>query len=175
MDELQKTFFDSYKAHSDEIFRFILFKLSDREKSKDVLQDVFMKTWLYISKNGGIANMRAFLYKAANNAVIDEYRKRGKSEERMESLEILAEEYGFDPGFDETESLIDKIDGRQALDLVKKLPESYAEVIFLRYVEGKNIGEIAEITNQNSNTVSVQINRGLKKLREIINKLKDAL
>jgi RNA polymerase sigma-70 factor, ECF subfamily len=175
MEDLKKTFFDSYKAYSDEIFRFILFKLSDREKAKDIVQDVFMRTWMYISKNGKIDNFRAFLYKTANNAVIDEYRKRGKKDIKLESLEILSES-GYDPGFDDSDSLIDKIDGEQAMELIKELPEIYAESLFLRYVENKSISEIAEITNQTKNTVSVQINRGLKKLKIIIaDKFKDTL
>jgi RNA polymerase sigma-70 factor (ECF subfamily) len=174
MEESEKTFFDSYNAHSDEIFRFIIFKLSDREKSKDILQDVFMKTWLYISKNGKIGNIRAFLYKTAGNAVIDEYRKRNRKNGRLESLEILSES-GFDPGFDDVDSLIDKIDGEQVLKLIKELPEIYAEVIFLRYVESKSISEIAEITGRPENTISVQLNRGIGRLKVIMNKYKDRL
>lgn len=168
MEDLEKTFFDSYNAHSGEIFRFIFFKLSDREKAKDILQDVFMRTWIYISKNGKIDNTRAFLYKTAANAVIDEYRRQNRKEGRSESLETLSEESGFEPGFDDIDSLIDRIDGKQAMGLIKELPEVYAEVLFLRYVENKNISEIAEITGRSDNAVSVQINRGIKKLKGII-------
>ena len=168
MEELEKIFLDSYSAYSDEIFRFVLFKLSDREKAKDIVQDVFMKTWLYLSKNGKVNNMRAFLYKIAGNTVIDEYRKRSREESRNESLETLSEEFGYDPAFDDTDSLIDRMDGEKAMMLIKELPEIYAEVLFLRYVENKSISEIAEIAGQSDNTVSVQINRGIKKLRCMI-------
>jgi RNA polymerase sigma-70 factor, ECF subfamily len=169
MEIPEKTFLRSYEAYSDEIFRFVLFKLSDREKAKDILQDVFMRTWVFISKGGKIDNMRAFLYRTAGNAVIDEYRKQGRRDNKNESLDTLSEESGFDPGFDDTDSLIDKIDGEQAMGLIKELPEAYAEVIFLRYVENKNIPEIAEIIGRPDNTISVQVNRGLKKLKEMIN------
>lgn len=167
MEDLKKQFLDSYNAHSDEIFRFILFKLTDRETAKNLLQDVFMRTWLYFSKNGKIENTRAFLYKTASNAVIDEYRKRGRSGGQNESLDDLAES-GFDPSFDDTEALIERIDGERALSLIKELPEIYAEALFLKYVENRSITEIAEITGQSNNTVSVQINRGLNKLKEMI-------
>jgi RNA polymerase sigma-70 factor, ECF subfamily len=167
MEDLEKTFFDSYNAYSDEIFRFILFKLSDREKAKDVVQNVFMRMWLYISKNGKIDNTRAFLYKAAGNAVIDEYRRQDRKENKLMSLEILSES-GYDPGFNDVDHLIDKIDGQQVMTLIKELPEIYAESLFLRYVENKSIAEIAAITNRSDNAISVQLNRGLKKLREMI-------
>lgn len=168
MEKPEKIFFDSYNSHSDEIFRFILFKLSDRERAKDIVQDVFMKTWIYISKNGKVDNMRAFLYKTAGNAVIDEYRRQNRRDSRNESLETLSEESGFDPGFDASDSLIDNIDGKQAIELIKELSEIYAEVLFLRYTENKNISEIADITGQSHNAVSVAISRGIKKLKEII-------
>ncbi|MFA6269900.1 MAG: RNA polymerase sigma factor [Candidatus Paceibacterota bacterium] len=168
METLQKTFFESYKSHSDEIFRFVFFKLNDREKSKDLVQEVFMKTWIYITKNGNIGNIRAFLYKTASNAVIDEYRKKERGWGRLSSLENLSEEFGYDPGFDDTDSIIDKIDGEKAMKLIKELPEIYAEVVFLRFVENKSITEIAEITNRSENAISVQLNRGIKKLKEII-------
>ena len=167
IEELKKTFFDAYNSYSDEIFRFILFKLNNREKTKDILQDVFMRTWMYISKNGKIDNMRAFLYKTAGNAVIDEYRRQGRSEDKLESLETLSES-GFDIGIDDTETLIDKIDGEQVVELINKLPGVYSEVIFLRYVEGKSISEIAEITDRSDNAVSVQLNRGMEKFKKLI-------
>ncbi len=169
MKSLEKKFFDSYNAYSDEIFRFALFKLSDREKATDLVQEIFMKTWVFISKGGKIDNMRAFLYKTAGNTIIDEYRKQSRREDKNESLETLSEEFGYDPGFDDTDSLIDKMDGKQAMELIKELPEIYSEVLFLRYAESKSISEIAEIVGRTDNAVSVQINRGIKKLKEIIN------
>ncbi|MFH0804196.1 MAG: RNA polymerase sigma factor [Candidatus Zambryskibacteria bacterium] len=168
MERLEKTFLDSYNVHSDEIFRFIFFKLSDREKAKDILQDVFMKTWLYMSKNAKIENIRAFLYKTASNAVIDEYRRQSRKDNLNESLETLSEESGYDPGSDDTDLLIDKIDSEQAMKFIKELPEVYAETLFLRYTENKSISEIADITGRSDNAISVQLNRGIKKLKMLI-------
>ncbi|MEK7635364.1 MAG: RNA polymerase sigma factor [Patescibacteria group bacterium] len=174
MEMPKEIFLRSYNLYSDEIFRFVVFKLSDREKAKDILQDVFMRTWMYISKNGKIDNIRAFLYKAAGNAVIDEYRRKDRRDNKLDSLETMAED-GYDPGFDDTDSLIEKLDGEAAMKLIRELPEIYAEVLFLRYSENKDISEIAELTDRSNNTVSVQINRGIKQLKTIINKHKNNL
>src|SRR3989344_6754531 len=112
MKDLEKTFLDTYNTYSDQIFRFVFFKLNDREKAKDFTQEVFMKTWLYISKNGLVENDKAFLYKIANNLVIDEYRKKGRV--NVKSLDELLED-GLDLGEDESEAMIDKIDAEGAL------------------------------------------------------------
>lgn len=164
MKEIEEKFLKTYNTYSDQIFRFIFFKLNDREKAKDFTQEVFMKTWIYISKNGGVENDKAFLYKIANNLVIDEYRKKGRV--NVKSLDALIEE-GQDFGEGGEESLIEKIDAQGALELIKKLPETYSEILFMRFVEELGVSEISAITGKSVNIISVRINRGLNKLREI--------
>ncbi len=166
MKDIQNMFLDSFKLYSDEIFRFAFFRLDDREKAKDIVQEVFMKTWLYLSKGNDIKNMRAFLYKTANNLVIDEYRKSNRSNQ-IESIDEKFED-GYDVGFDDTKSWSDKIDGEKVIKLANLLPDLYSEVIFLKYVEEKTISEISVITGQTENSVSVRINRAIKKLKELV-------
>lgn len=166
MKDLEQMFLNAYNLHSDEIFRFIFFKLSDREKAKDMTQETFMKTWLYLSKGDKIENIKAFLYRIARNLVIDEYRKNERRGGSMQSLDILSE-LGFEVGFDDTQTLIDIIDGKKILALIPDLPDTYSEVIFMKYVEEKSITEISEIISETENTVSVRINRGMKKLKEL--------
>lgn len=167
MKDTKTMFLESYNLYSDEVFRFALFKLSDREKAKDVAQEAFMKMWLYLSKGNEIKNARAFLYKIAGNLVIDEYRKTNRRDGRTQSLDTLSD-LGYDVAFDDTASWADKIDGAQALALLQELPDVYAEVLFLKYVEEKTILEIGEITGDTDNAISVRINRGMKKLKDII-------
>lgn len=166
MKDIQNMFLDSFKLYSDEIFRFTFFRLNDREKAKDFTQEVFMKTWLFLSKGNDIKNIRAFLYKIANNLVVDEYRKSNRNNQ-VESLDEKFED-GYDVGFDDTESWLDKIDGEKVIKLVTLLPNLYSEVIFLKYVEEKTISEISVITGQTENSVSVRINRAIKKLKELV-------
>ncbi len=41
--DLKKQFLDLYEGHADALFRFTYYKLSDREKAKDTVQDTFVK------------------------------------------------------------------------------------------------------------------------------------
>ncbi len=84
---LEKTFLEAYEAYSDNILRFVIFKIDNREKALDLVQETFMKTWMHIVKNGKPDNIRAFLYKVASNLVIDEYRIRGRKDYNTDSLE----------------------------------------------------------------------------------------
>ena len=126
-----------------------------------------MKTWVFISKGGKIDNIRAFLFRTASNMVIDEYRKTDRRGGKIQSIDELSE-LGFEPSFDDTSAWIDKIDGEQILSIVPELPDIYSEVIFLKYVEEKTISEISEIISETENTVSVRINRAIKKLKYVV-------
>ena len=173
MEDLNKTFIEAYNAHADALFRFCFFKLSDREQAHDYVQETFMKAWKYMSdgQSGGrkeMENLRAFLYRIAGNMVIDEYRRRGHRPPQA-SLEDLHEQ-GFDPSEDETGSWVDKIDGRQAIELIAEVPEPYGEAVFMRYVQSLSLEEIAEITGETENTISVRVHRGLVRLRKLFNR-----
>ncbi len=155
-------FLVAYNNHSDALFRYCLFKVGDREVAKDIVQDVFTKTWIYIKDGKEVTNFKPFLYRVLNNAIIDHYRKH-----KATSLDTL-EESGFDKAYEEAISTSNQIDSEKAIALLAKLPEDYKEVLFMKYVQELELSEIAEITGELENTISVRIHRGLKKLKELL-------
>ncbi|MBW4875114.1 MAG: sigma-70 family RNA polymerase sigma factor, partial [Paeniclostridium sp.] len=54
----------------------------------------------------------------------------------------------------------------QALD---RLPEEYKSIIMLRYFEDMKIEEIANVLQQNINTVKTKLYKGLRRLKIKIN------
>lgn len=164
MNNKKKQFTEAYEKHSDALFRFAFFKLSDRERAKDLLQETFSKAWEYVSTKGDVDNIKAFLYKILSNLIIDEYRKR----KPVDSLEDLRE-VGFDPSRDSTETLVNRIDGSKAIMLLRKIAEPYRSAIFMRYIQELSLKEIAELTEENENAIAVRIHRGLEKLRKLYN------
>jgi len=78
-DILQQKFLEAYDTYNDDIFRFCIVKVRNRDIALDIAQDTFTKTWEYLSSGKEIDNMRAFLYQVARNAIIDWSRKK-KSE-----------------------------------------------------------------------------------------------
>lgn len=131
--------------------------------AKDLLQETFFRAWRHMSDGKKVENMKAFLYKILGNLIIDQYRKRSPDE----SLDLLCED-GFDPGTDETDRLIDTIDGVQALRYLGEIREPYRKTIQMRYVQQLSIREIAGISEAGENTVVVRIHRGLHILHDLI-------
>ncbi len=161
---LEEEFLQAYDAYSDAIFRHCYYRLFDREKAKDVMQDTFMRTWEYLGKGEKVENIRALLYRIANNLIIDFVRK--KKEASLDELQ----EAGFDPAIadDDMSRAAARLDGAQAVEALKQLDDSHREVLVMRYVNGLEPAEIAQITGETPNTVSVRLHRGLSKLRVIL-------
>jgi RNA polymerase sigma-70 factor, ECF subfamily len=156
-------FIEAYDAYADAIFRHCYYRLSNHEQAKDIMQDAFMKTWNYIAKGNTVENIRAFLFKVANNLIVDYVRKK-----KDISLDELQEQ-GFDPGLDETERTQRQIDSRAILAVVEQLDQKYRDVVLMRFIDEFSPKEIAEILGEKENAVSVRIHRGLAQLRKLIN------
>ena len=135
------------------------FKVSNRAMGKDLVQDTFMKTWVYLLRGGKIKMMEAFLYHILNNLIVDEYRKH-----KVTSLDVLLEK-GFEPGADDPETKFDILDGEAISLLMKRLPKKYKNIIQMRYMRDLSLKEISQLTGQSKNTIAVQVHRGLEKLR----------
>ena len=160
---MDEHFSNMYDLHGDGIYRFCLMKLSDPEAARDTVQECFMRFWDTLRKGTSVGNDRALLFTIARRLVIDRYRVKG----RTTSLDALSESFGFDPP-DLALGAENEAEGARALTLIARLPEPYRDVLELRFVEGLEPREIAEIIGENANAVTVRIHRGIAKLREIL-------
>lgn len=157
----RQAFEAAYEEHVDALFSYCAFKVSDREVARDLVQETFTKTWLHLAQGGKIDTFKPFLYRTLRNCIIDHYRKK-----KSVSLDALAED-GFDPGEDTSERLLDSLDGTRAKALLGKLPEEYADIIYMRYIEEMSLEEIAQATGLTKNTAGVRVHRGLQKLKAL--------
>lgn len=155
-------FTDLYNDHGDAIFRHCYFRISNRERAKELSQEVFIKAWQYIADGKEVENMKAFLYQVANNIIIDEWRKK-----KSLSLDQL-QESGFDPGKDERQVIIGQVDGNTLLMYLEKMGPPCRDLIVMRFIDDLGPKEIAELRSEKQNAVSVAINRCLKKIRALI-------
>ena len=165
----EERFLKAFEEYSDALFRHAFLRISDRERAIDVVHDTFTKVWTYVRNGHEIDQFRPFLYKVLNNLIIDEYRKAKEA-----SLDALMAIEGIDEGtFDElsestVESLAATLDGKKAFELLEEMPDTYKEVIILKFVDGLGPKEIAALLEESENVVSVRIHRGLKVLRQMI-------
>lgn len=139
--------------------KYAFFKTNDHSIGENLVQDTFMKTWIYLVKKGKIDMMKTFLYHILNNLIVDQYRKHKTS-----SLDSLTEK-GFDPSFEDHKRLFDILDGKAATLLIGQLPVIYQKVVRMRYVQNLSLKEMSLITGQSKSTLAVQAHRGFEKLK----------
>jgi len=157
----EAAFIKAYDEYADEIFRFCAFRVYDRERARDVMQDTFTRTWAYVIAGNEIENLRAFLYKTARNLCVNEL-VRGKTF----SLDEMQEVAGFDPEDDQLDTPERSTEAALLMQHITTLDEASQEVITLRYMNGLAVNEIGEILGEAPNTNSVRIHRALQELKK---------
>ena len=155
-----------YDEHAQRIFKYCYFRVSSKEEAEDITSKVFLKIWEYIEAGNVIEHPKTFLYKTANNLVIDFYRTTKRNRE----LSIDDPNRPIDIPIDA--EFIEDVDTRLLLDDVREhiesLPEKYQLVVILRYIDDLTIPEIADVTDLSENNISVRLHRAIEKLKEQI-------
>ncbi len=163
--ELERGFMAAYEEHADVLFRHVLLRVRDRERAKEIVQDAYSKTWVYLSEGKKIEHIKAFLFRVAGNLIIDGARKKKSS-----SLDSMMEEDGFEVA-DETVTDPAEMQGiREVMKLLAELDEIYRSVITMRYMDEMSPKEIALVLGVSENVVSVRIHRGIERLQELFNR-----
>ena len=155
-----KKFVRFYDTGFNAIYRYCLVKTSDDELAKDLAQQAFLKTWVYVQTKQEALNIKSLVYKIAQNLIIDWYRKK-----KDVSLDALMEQ-GFDVAGENTAK--DAARYHSTAKILEEIDESDKELIILRYVNGLKPKEIAEMQDENVNVISVRIHRAKKRLQTII-------
>ena len=155
-------FIQSYEKYSEAIFRHCYYRVFDREKAKDFAQEAFFRTWKYISEGNNVDNIRAFVYRTANNIIIDESRKN-----KPVSLDSIMEK-GFSPKVEDLKFIENKFASQKLIKIINSLDEKYRDVVMMKYIDGLSSKEIAQIIGEKENNVYVRIHRALEKIKEIL-------
>lgn len=142
--------------YSDNVYRFILKNIRDKDKAMDIVQDSFEKLWINVSK---IEQQKAksYLFTTAYHTMIDYIRK----EKKMVLMDEQANYYLPDnKQYSDLKEILEKA--------VSLLPEDQRSVVLLRDYEGYSYEEISEITGLSESQVKVYIFRARTFLKKYI-------
>lgn len=152
--------FDKY---SSKIYRFIYYKVSNKELAEDLASQAFLKAWEQLAGGQKVKAFQAWLYRIARNLVVDYYRSREKDELALiYQSEVIDsdEKFKFEP--DET------MDREELESLLLGLKNEVREIVMLKYLEELSIAEIAKIVDKSVGNVRVILFRALKDLYDKI-------
>jgi RNA polymerase sigma-70 factor, ECF subfamily len=161
-------FIKAYDLYVDQLYRFIYFKVGNREEAEDLCSAMFLKAWHYILKNSlkDHKTLKALLYKISRNLIIDHYRKTNGRETMS-----LDDETGMKIVDEKQRPNYDLELKADLLVVESKLPElkdEYREVIILRFINELSIKEIAEVLDKSKGNVRILIYRSLNALKELL-------
>jgi RNA polymerase sigma factor (sigma-70 family) len=165
-------FSELFDLYYKPIFGYILRRTADFDDTADIASETFLKAFNNVPKfNHRGISIKVWLYRIATNEVNLHFRNQKKSKRlfennAMDEPELFQSYLQLDRQVLEKELLLHA----QYLSVVaqlKQLPVKYQNVIALRYFEGKDNREIAEILDLKEGTLKSLLSRGLEKLKNL--------
>jgi RNA polymerase sigma-70 factor (ECF subfamily) len=136
----------------------------DPSMSEDIVQNVFVKLWVYRKKIDPNIPIKRYLHKSVYNEFIDQYRKNKSvislEEKHLRTINTIIDDNSFD-----IEKLMTRVNNE-----IEKLPEKCKKVFILNKKEGLTHDEIAEYLQISKKTVEGHITRAFKILNQKLGK-----
>lgn len=160
MDSSLNWFETLYDTYADQIWRHLYFRLGDRERAQELMQEVFMRVWNYIQEGKTITHEKAFLYTAARNLFINEIRAKKDVVSLDDNLDesVFVEQHIPSPQ--------KEAEARELMEHLNQLKEPYREVLIMRYIDGLQVRDIAEFLGEQETAISMRIKRGIDALQK---------
>lgn len=162
----QKLLQEIYDAHVEQIYKFVYFKIGNREDAEDVTSQVFIKAAHSLDVHQEGQTRLAWLYQVARTTITDHWRMYYKtpasSLEQMEEvapLHLAAEP--LRPGATEHEEV--SLAATHVMSILAKLPLNYRRVLELRFLQGCSLKETAQAMGVTEGNAKVLQHRALHK------------
>lgn len=135
--------------------RMVRYLASFTNEPEDLCSEVWIKIAHSIKKfQGDAPAFKGWIYTIARNSAIDLARKKSRA---GISVELSDEDW-----VGENSSVV------EIMDVIRRLPQEYAEIILLRIVADLDVNDVAEITGKTASNVRVLTHRGLKQLNQML-------
>ena len=147
-----------YEKYRPELVRYCTGICRDGPAAEDLVQETFLKALQNadLLEDLGPNQRRAWLYRTVKNLYVDRYRRNTLEEDYLRIFrdDAVQEEVGFDT----TEVYL----------LLQRLPQPDRTLFQLRYLEGYNAAELAEMFDLPSGTIRSKLSRSRVMLKEMI-------
>ena len=158
------------KRYEEKIQRYARKVLASNDDIQDVVQDIFIKTYVNIQSFDVKRRFSPWIYRIAHNEIVNLF-KRNKL---RNFLPLLEPDFLFpnsSKGFDEINKGVESQEMKRIIDVgLQDLENKYREPIVLYYIEELSYQEISEILHLPVATVGTRIRRGREMLKNIFKK-----
>ena len=172
------------KDHADYLYQYATKRIPDSDLCKDLVQETFLSAIKNLSDFKGKSTERTWLTSILKNKIIDQYRKKAK-EVSLNELQFTEENgTGFfeenghwkkknEPetwGIEEANPLENEELENILKGCIKKLPENWALVFNMKYMDGEDSDKVCKDLNLSPSNFWVILHRAKLSLRACISK-----
>ncbi|MBI5032790.1 MAG: sigma-70 family RNA polymerase sigma factor [Chloroflexi bacterium] len=154
--------YDRYVAR---IYKYIYYRTGASMSVEDLTAQVFLKAWESIASYRWTERpFAAWLFRIAHNLIVDHYRQHRE----FVSIDDLTLPNGDAPGLDDlAHSHLNEDLLRQA---IAKLTDDQQQVIILKFLEGYEVEQIADLLGKDERAIRSLQHRALATLQRILHK-----
>lgn len=145
-----------YLKYFQMLIRFAWYRVHSVDVAKELVQELFIRVWSSRKSLDPEKSIKAYLYKALGNLVINHLKLKSSN-----SISLDNNENYLEPSNNENIDL--QIDIRDAID---SLPEKMKSVYMLSRYDGFSYDEIAEIHNISKKAVEKRMSKAFVLLRK---------
>jgi RNA polymerase sigma-70 factor (ECF subfamily) len=149
-----------------DVYAYVYYRVSNVQDAEDLTEDVFLKMVEGIDacRASGEKSFLAWLFRIANNRVIDHYRRRAVRDHLPLDEQRLPMHSGPEG------PVQNKLTRERLQRAIPKLTDDQQQVIVLRFVEGLSHAETAQVLGKSEGAVKALQHRGLASLRRILDR-----
>ncbi|MDE3111590.1 MAG: sigma-70 family RNA polymerase sigma factor [Chloroflexota bacterium] len=158
----RRAFAELYERHVDAVYRYVYFRLRSDAEADDVTSEVFQRALVAMPRFEPRRPFLAYLYTIARNVVADRFRRARPDASFDDALDHASDLPGPE------ESSIRADEARHLRAAIGRLTEVQQEIVILKFIEGRETKEIAQLTGKAEATVRGIQMRALAALRAVL-------
>ena len=158
-----------YDRYFDTVFRFVYFRVGNRQLAEDLTADTFLRA---LKRIGSFTwqgrDLGAWLVTIARNLVAD-HLKSGRYRLEVTTGDVLdAEREDRGPEGSPESAVVDHITNVELLKAVKQLNPEQQECIVLRFLQGFSVAETAQAMGKNEGAIKALQYRAVRALNRLL-------
>jgi RNA polymerase sigma-70 factor (ECF subfamily) len=155
-----------YDRYVDVVFRYVLFRVGDKELAEDVTSETFLRALRRItSVSYQGRDVGAWFVTIARNLVLDHV-KSSRFRLEVTTAEVDESKRVVEAGPEQ--QVITKVTTAALLECVEQLGDDQRECIVLRFLQGLSVAETAAVMNRNEGAVKALQHRAVRRLAQLL-------
>ncbi|ACL75293.1 RNA polymerase sigma factor [Ruminiclostridium cellulolyticum] len=156
----EEKFISLYQAFVDDIYRYIFLRTGlDTTLAEDMTQEIFLNVFKGMDEFKGLCSNRTWVFRIAKNRLFDFYRKQYRQKIEFADIDDPLTEGLSDPEQDTEKLMESALESQMVCDCLNNIPGHYRITLMMKYVDGKSVKQIAELTDKSPKAIESLLHR----------------